>query len=242
MSAVQLNTKTILIVDADSENREFLKAELHQRGYLTYEAESPAETYAVLTQDKKVDAVIIDLELSRAERESFIHTLQSDRFGKPAVILLIPSSVMSREDAYDKGVAAALSKPFDPDTLVARIRELLLPPTQRWNKPTQKTKHKVQTALNSNALGKGGISIALPTLQSAIFEGESIELDLQVQDPEAWTIKGTGVIRYIKYDNTNHSPKTWGVEFESLDELSLMNVMKKLEGIQTLSYIPRNLH
>lgn len=244
MSAVQLNTKTILIVDPDNENREFLKSELHQRGFLTYEADSPAEAYPILIQDKKVDAVVIDLELCRSERESFIRDLQSDRLGNPAIILLIPSSVMSREDAYDKGVAAAMSKPYDPETLVSRIREALLPPSQRWKKALRaKAKHKLEVAaVTAESLGKGGIAIQLPTLQSSIFEGETIEFDMEVKDIEAWRLKGTGVIRYIKYDTIDHAPKTWGVEFESLDDISLLQVVKKLEGKKTSSYIPRTLH
>ena len=243
MSTLQLSpvaAKSVLLVDSDSENRLVLKEVLLLKGYEVHEAESLDETIEKLAH-RKVAAIIIDLELPKAEREELVSRIQAEEFGKVAIFLLVASSAMTREDAYDLGAVAALSKPVDPSLLLARLESALVPPAVRWRKAqTKHPRHQVALSLNKISLGRGGFTLNNePNHQ--IFEGERVEFNVEINDLRPWRLKGTGVVRYVKLDQKNRRQKAWGIEFESLDESSYDEVVHSIENGKPVSYIPRSV-
>ena len=234
----QIASPSVLLVDSDSENRMILKVVLLLKGYEVHEADSFDETIEKLATHK-VAAVIIDLELSKAQRHELVSRLQSDEFGKVALFLLVASSVMSREDAYDLGAVAALSKPVDPTLLITRLEAALVPSAVRWKTAQNKhPRHQVAVSLNKISLGRGGFTLNNEP-DHQIFEGETVGFSVEVDDLHPWRLNGTGIVRYVKLDQKNRRQKAWGVEFESLDESSYGHVVHAIQNKNPASYIPR---
>lgn len=226
--------KTVLLVDNDWENRSFLRQELDSNGFIVSEADDDVMALEVL-KDNPADIVIIDLELSRKQRKDLVAQLHSTRYGHPLVVMLSGPSAMSREEAYDLGASAMLSKPIEPSFLISRLNDLLVPPSTRWkSEPSSKTKPSKQVALSVDSLrlGRGGFSFT-PASDSNVIEGQSVEFKVEINELSKWTLNGTGVVRYVKFDKSRRQ-QAWGIEFETLDEESLARVMAQ----NPLSYIP----
>lgn len=233
--------KTILLVDHDAENRAFLRSEFEARGFFVVEAESSVQAIE-LARGQKTDAALIDLELSREEKRTLIGSLVSETFGTPMVFLLVAASSMTREEAYALGAAAAFSKPLDPDYIATRIHEALVPASTRWLRGSAVGAAiggaRVRSSLPSLNLGRGGFALPLGADENERLEGELVEFDVEVREESPWHLKGTGFIRYVKLDSAKRRPQAWGIEFNTLDEISFRQVMSRNESRKPLSYIP----
>ena len=231
-------THMILLVDSDAENRDFLKSEFEARNHIVLEADDEVQALEILSHEK-VDAVLIDLELTKKQRKEFMLKLQSEEFGMPHVILLASSSSLTREEGYDMGAEAVLSKPVEPEALVARVAKIIEPRTSRWrSKSNQKAEHKISLSLENLAMGRGGFTIISDKDREAL-EGQSIEFALEVTRKK-WTIAGTGTVRYVKLDATKKRQEAWGIEIDSLEETSIDAIMQEFGSTLPLSYIPKN--
>lgn len=244
MSALIAAKKTILLVDGDTENRDYLKGEFETRGFLILEADDTLEAIKVASANK-VNAVIIDIELSKAQRVEFNVAIHSDACGSPLVFLIAGPSMISREEAYDLGASGVFSKPFDPELMIAQIGELLVPASTRWKRrladEPRRSRRRVSMSVEKLRLGRGGFALSLENAGPSL-EGEVVEFDVRVNDQQDWSLRGSGVIRYIKRNVAATGRDTWGIEFASLDEASLNQVMNRTATDRPLSYIPKILN
>ena len=122
-----MNGARVLIVDDDLHIRRLLHSTLARGGYETIEAVTAAEALAV-AKAKQPDAILLDLGLP-------------DRDGLEIVQLLrkatpIPIIIISAREATDQKVAALdlgahdyVTKPFDSEEVLARLRAAL---RDRW--------------------------------------------------------------------------------------------------------------
>lgn len=113
---------TILVVDDEPAIRRLLHAGLTRAGYRVVEAGSARETLSAIQIDKP-DVVLLDLGLPDRDGLELIPTIKS---AGPAVI------IVSARDATDQKVAALdlgaddyVSKPFDSEEVLARVRTAL---------------------------------------------------------------------------------------------------------------------
>ena len=243
MSAQLAAKKTILLIDGDTENRDYLKGEFESRGFMILEADDTIEAIKVASANK-VHAVMIDIELSKSQRVEFNHAIHTDACGAPLIFLIAGPSMISREEAYDLGASGVFSKPFDPEMMISQIAELLVPASTRWkSRPLNESRRsrRVSTSVQKLRLGRGGFALSLENAGPSL-EGEVVEFDVQVRDQQDWHLRGSGVIRYIKRDVAATGRDTWGIEFASLDEASLSHVMSRTATDRPLSYIPKILN
>lgn len=230
--------RTVLLVDSDSENRDFLRKEFESIGFTILEAEDCQSTLEVLSTNQ-VGAVVLDLECSARQRAALMSQIQSEKHGNPHVFLLVSPSVLSREEAYDLGAAGVMSKPVDPSYLIGRITHILTPAPHRWNRPVSPARRRTLVAsLARPQLGRGGFTISGLQLNE-LLEGETVEFNVEVNDSDRWMLTGTGVVRYVNLDSKSRRQRAWGIEFESLEETSLKRVIESTSSTQQMRYIPR---
>ncbi|RYY23853.1 MAG: response regulator transcription factor [Sphingomonadales bacterium] len=111
----------ILIVEDDAHIRRLLRAALQRAGHVVAEAATAREGLSLLDIDKP-DAVLLDLGLPDRDGIELIQLI------KPKAAVLV---VSAREDtaekvaALDLGANDYLTKPFDTEELLARIRTAL---------------------------------------------------------------------------------------------------------------------
>lgn len=116
----------LLLVDDEPGLREAVQAYLEDSGFSVDVAANAQAAWESLEQHLP-DLVITDIMMPQVDGYQFLQQLRSDpRFSKlPVVFLTAMGMTKDRIQGYKSGCDAYLSKPFDPDELVAIVTNLL---------------------------------------------------------------------------------------------------------------------
>jgi DNA-binding NarL/FixJ family response regulator len=116
----------LLLVDDEPGLREAVQAYLEDSGF-TVDVASNARDGWELVQQTSPDLVISDIMMPQVDGYQFLKQMREDeRFQAiPVVFLTARGMTTDRIQGYQAGCDAYLSKPFDPDELVAIVSNLL---------------------------------------------------------------------------------------------------------------------
>ena len=116
----------ILVVDDDEQVRYLLRYLLTHDGYLVEDASSGLEALEKVAGTAP-DVVLLDLDLSGRSNHDVIETLRDDPRTRFVPIVMITGGGTRRDklDAINAGITDFLTKPFDGEELLARIRTLV---------------------------------------------------------------------------------------------------------------------
>jgi DNA-binding NarL/FixJ family response regulator len=116
----------LLLVDDEPGLREAVKDYLQESGFTVQVASNAREGWE-LVQRSTPDLVISDIMMPQVDGYQFLKQLREDARFKtlPVVFLTAKGMTTDRIQGYQAGVDAYLSKPFDPDELVAIVENLL---------------------------------------------------------------------------------------------------------------------
>lgn len=116
----------LLLVDDEPGLREAVKDYLQESGFTVQVASNARDGWGLLQQNLP-DLVISDIMMPQVDGYQFLKQLREDpRFKNlPVVFLTAKGMTTDRIQGYQAGVDAYLSKPFDPDELVAIVENLL---------------------------------------------------------------------------------------------------------------------
>jgi len=116
----------LLLVDDEPGLREAVKDYLQESGFTVQVASNAREGWE-LAQRSTPDLVISDIMMPQVDGYQFLKQLREDARFKtlPVVFLTAKGMTTDRIQGYQAGVDAYLSKPFDPDELVAIVENLL---------------------------------------------------------------------------------------------------------------------
>lgn len=117
----------LLLVDDEPGVRVSVKEYLEEVGGFDVQVASNADEAWQMLQQKTPDLVISDIMMPQVDGYQFLKQLRDDARFKalPVVFLTARGMTSDRIQGYHAGVDAYLSKPFDPDELVAIITNLL---------------------------------------------------------------------------------------------------------------------
>lgn len=117
----------ILLVDDELGLREAVKAYLTDSEFVVSAAANAKEAWGIL-EHQVPDLVISDIMMPQVSGYEFLQQLRADsRFAHlPVVFLTARGMTGDRISGYQAGCDAYLSKPFDPDELVAIVENLLI--------------------------------------------------------------------------------------------------------------------
>lgn len=113
---------TILVVDDEPAIRRLLRASLARVGYTVVEAGTARETLAALHIDKP-EVVLLDLGLPDRDGLEMIPLIRSA--GARVIVVSARDATEQKVAALDLGADDYVSKPFDSDEVLARIRAAL---------------------------------------------------------------------------------------------------------------------
>lgn len=118
--------KTILVVDDEPDIRLILKARLEAAGYRVETAGNGLEALNCI-RSQPPDLVILDLMLPGMDGYAVCAMLKRDRrFSHiPIIILSARSQAQDRKTGVALGADAYLTKPFQPQELLATIEQLI---------------------------------------------------------------------------------------------------------------------
>lgn len=116
----------LLLVDDEPGLREAVQAYLEDSGFEVHVASNAQEGWELLQQISP-DLVISDIMMPQVDGYQFLQQLRDDpRFqALPVIFLTARGMTADRIQGYQAGCDAYLSKPFDPDELVAIVENLL---------------------------------------------------------------------------------------------------------------------
>ena len=114
----------VLVVDDDARLREFMRVNLEMEGYSVREAASADEALAAL-EDQAPQLVLLDVVMPGVDGWEMLQRMQ-ERHGAIPVIMF--SGKVDEElsaDAQKRGARAFVGKPFDPQQLIERAKQLV---------------------------------------------------------------------------------------------------------------------
>jgi two-component system chemotaxis response regulator CheY len=118
---------TVLIVDDSPTIRRMVAASLKPLAGFTFEQASNGLEAIERLSIASVGIVILDLNMPDMHGLEVLRFIRShDRYRNiPAVVLTTKDDVESRSSALEAGASLYMTKPFDPASLLAQVRELL---------------------------------------------------------------------------------------------------------------------
>jgi DNA-binding response OmpR family regulator len=122
----QPRTVTILVADDEQDIRELVAYRLSRSGYSIIEARDGEEAFQ-LAADRALDMAVLDVMMPWLNGFDLTQRLRHTPATERLPILLMSASV--QEADISRGIAAGadgyLTKPFTPDQLLTRVREVL---------------------------------------------------------------------------------------------------------------------
>ena len=117
---------SILLVDDEPGLREAVQAYLEDSGFKVRPASNAKEGWELLQQETP-DVLVSDVMMPQVDGYAFLAQVRDDiRFkGLPVLFLTARGMTSDRIQGYNAGCDAYLSKPFDPEELVAVITNLM---------------------------------------------------------------------------------------------------------------------
>jgi DNA-binding response OmpR family regulator len=117
-------TPRILVCDDEDSLRELIRAVLGD-GYAYIEARDGDEAVAILGTEEAPDVVLLDLMLPRISGVDVLAMLRSDARLNGVPVIVVSAWAHLEKEALEAGADRFVSKPFDPDDLVAVVDGLL---------------------------------------------------------------------------------------------------------------------
>lgn len=116
----------LLLVDDEPGLRDAVQAYLEEEDFQVRVASNATEGWELMQQENP-DLVITDIMMPQVDGYQFLKQLRGDpRYQSlPVVFLTAKGMTADRIQGYEAGVDAYLPKPFDPDELVAIVKNLL---------------------------------------------------------------------------------------------------------------------
>jgi len=157
----------ILVIEDDPAIVRFLKRGLAAHGHNTVTAED-GEEGARLARDEPVDMVLLDIMLPRLDGHQTLRRIRLHRPDLPVLMLTARDEVQHKVNALDGGADDYLTKPFDLEELMARMRAL----TRRSDQPQSSVMElgDLKVDLRSHRVWRGGRQVDLSSREFALLE------------------------------------------------------------------------
>lgn len=126
MRETMKNNPVLLVVDDQLENIELLKAHLVPRGYEVVKATGGEEALEILSNNQ-VDLVLLDVVMPGMSGFEVLAKIRADEKIRriPVVMITAHKENENRLKALEAGCDDFISKPFDKQELLARVKSLL---------------------------------------------------------------------------------------------------------------------
>lgn len=116
--------RNLLVVEDDNDLREYLKELLSDHGYAVQVAPRGVEAIKIVKKTQP-DLVVLDLGLPDIDGENVCSQLKKDHPDLPIIILTAKDGVPNIVKGLDLGADDYITKPFDGDELLARLKARL---------------------------------------------------------------------------------------------------------------------
>lgn len=117
--------KIILLIDDEEMLRDLLAEMLESNGYNVIKVGSGSEALKILTEEIKVDLVIVDFNMPEMNGLETIHKIRGLNFKMPIIMSSGSIGLEEKLNLKDAGITATLTKPYEFDTMFSTIQKLI---------------------------------------------------------------------------------------------------------------------
>jgi excisionase family DNA binding protein len=114
----------VLVVDDDARLREYVRVNLEAEGYAVLEAEGGEQALAAI-EDQKPDLVLLDVVMPGIDGWQMLQRLQERHGSIPVIMFSGQVEEGSATQAASRGAQGFVGKPFDPQELLTRAKQLV---------------------------------------------------------------------------------------------------------------------
>jgi excisionase family DNA binding protein len=114
----------VLVVDDEPRLRELVRVNLELAGYSVREAEDVGRALAAI-EDQAPQLVLLDVVMPGADGWQLLRQLQERHGSIPVIMYSGQVDERAATEATEQGAQGFVGKPFDPEELVERARQLL---------------------------------------------------------------------------------------------------------------------
>jgi DNA-binding response OmpR family regulator len=157
----------VLVVEDDLAIARFLERGLAAHGHRTVLADN-GEDGVRLAADESIDLVLLDIMLPQLDGHRVLERIRLRRSELPILMLTARDDLRNKVNALDAGADDYLTKPFDLEELLARIRAL----TRRADQPraSRLEAGDLKVDLRSRRVWRGDRSVDLSSREFALLE------------------------------------------------------------------------
>ena len=160
----------ILVVDDDTRTRELLRRFLAERGFRVATAADAKEAESQLAAIV-FDLVVLDVMLPGEDGIAFTQRLRTARRDVPIVLLTARGETADRISGLSAGADDYLPKPFEPEELLLRVRNILRrAPPPPPDEPDTVIFGDFLFDLNREELSRGGAHVKLTTAEASLLK------------------------------------------------------------------------
>jgi excisionase family DNA binding protein len=114
----------VLVVDDDAKLREYMHVNLELAGYSVAEAENGQQALEAI-DDQAPDLVLLDLVMPGVDGWQLLRQLQERHGSIPVIMFSGKADEHAAAEAAEHGAHGYVGKPFDPEELLARAKQLV---------------------------------------------------------------------------------------------------------------------
>jgi DNA-binding response OmpR family regulator len=157
----------VLIIEDDEGIVRFLERGLAAHGHSTVSADN-GEDGVILARDESVELILLDIMLPLMDGHRVLERIRLRRPDVPVLMLTARDDLRNKVDALDAGADDYLTKPFDLEELLARLRAL----TRRADQPqgSKIVAGDLKVDLRSRRVWRGDKLVDLSSREFALLE------------------------------------------------------------------------
>jgi excisionase family DNA binding protein len=114
----------VLVVDDDARLREFMRVNLEMEGYSVREAASADEALEAI-EDQAPELVLLDVVMPGVDGWQMLQRMQERHGSIPVIMFSGQIDANSASEAEQRGARGFVGKPFDPQQLIERAKQLV---------------------------------------------------------------------------------------------------------------------
>jgi len=115
----------ILMVDDEPRMRKLVKDFLTKNGYIVVEAGDGEEAYNIFTSTNDISLIIMDVMMPKMDGYEACKEIRALSKNVPIILLTAKSTEKDELRGFELGVDEYITKPFNPQILVARVEAIL---------------------------------------------------------------------------------------------------------------------
>jgi CheY-like chemotaxis protein len=234
------------VVDDEEMLRNAIVSDFKRKGYNVLDAVNGHDALAII-EKQKIDVVLTDVKMPNGDGVELLERIKARNKILPVVMFITGFADITLEDAYDKGVEAVFSKPFDRKALAEAVARVTQPLDERWSK--QRCIGRIQAQFDIRIkypelkmectgvilnIGRGGMFVALDSGLPSINTHGSFEIQLANQ-----TLVGEGVVRWVRTTCSAELKSGCGIEFTFISDDVRPILLGLINSLKTHAFIPK---